>query len=468
MQKLEMRNTYKPTNSSHVRSNFDLQLNREETLSVASLKTVSNNLEGNLAQRTGRSLKANVFVLNNEGQPLMPCSYAKSKRMVKSGKAKVVRRAPFTIRINFECENVVQEIVLGIDTGFGNMGFSAVTEKKELVCGTLKLDGRTSKRLAERRMYRRGRRNKLWYRQPRFLNRNMPIGWLPPSTQRRYDTHISLIVRLKRLLPISKVILEVAKFDIQKIENPSIEGKDYQQGNMYEYQNTRSYLMVREKGLCQLCGKDFKKQPSHIHHCRQKNESGSSRAKNLAILHKKCHKKLHKKGLKLKAPKEYKASIFMSIVNKKFWNDIPNMQMTYGNITFVNRNKLGLEKTHFNDAFVVAEGTEQSRTKPYEIIQRHRNNRVLQLNRKGFKPSIKKNKSKISPLDLFWVKGIKYICKGMFSYGKYVLYGDAKKKEYFKTTYIEKYFNQGSFAWTWQRTTIHPLPKGRGFFVEGR
>jgi hypothetical protein len=48
---------------------------------------------------------------------------------------------------------------------------------------------------------------------------------------------------------------------------------------------------------------------------------------------------------------------------------------------------------------------------------------------------------------LFWVKGKKYVCKGMSSYGKCIEYMDLKKKKCFGTKKIEKYFNQGSFVW---------------------
>ena len=101
---------------------------------------------------------------------------------------------------------------------------------------------------------------------------------------------------------------------------------------------------------------------------------------------------MHEKNLEdmLKSnSKDYKQSTFMSIINKRFLGDIPNLKVTYGNITFVDRNKLGLEKTYYNDAFVISGGNSQQRCKLIEIKQKHRNNRVLQLNRKGFKPSIK-------------------------------------------------------------------------------
>jgi len=92
-------------------------------------------------------------------------------------------------------------------------------------------------------------------------------------------------------------------------------------------------------------------------------------------------------------------------------------------------------------------GTDQKRSEPLEINQVHRNNRVLQLNRKGFKPSIKKEKSKVNPRDLFWIKKKQYVCKGMFSYGRYILFGTVKKKEYIKFSEVTKIFHFGSFVW---------------------
>lgn len=53
MQKLDERNTYTPRNASLVPGNCDLQLNKEETLSVAGSKTSSNNPEVNLLQHAG-------------------------------------------------------------------------------------------------------------------------------------------------------------------------------------------------------------------------------------------------------------------------------------------------------------------------------------------------------------------------------------------------------------------------------
>lgn len=446
MQKLKQRtekNT--PTDAPQVRSNCGLSLNKEETLSVANSKTCFNIPDVDLPSHT-KGLKANVYVISANGEVLMPCKPAKARKLLESKRAVVVKLYPFTIKLTFECENQVQKAELGIDLGYQNIGFSCVTEKSELISGTVIIDGKTSSRLIKRRMYRRGRRNKLWYRKSRFLNRKRSEGWLPPSTQRRYDTHLSLINHLKDILPISKVTIEVANFDIQKIENEGINGIGYQEGDMYGYQNVRGYLIAREKGKCQLCKKEFGKgNPSHVHHCKQRNEEGSGRVKNLAILHKKCHIILHKKELKLSTPKQYKTFAFLSIISTRFKQDVPDVNITFGYITFIERIKLSLEKTHYNDAFVITGGSDQERCLPIEIRQKHRNNRIIQVNRKGFAPSIRRQRYFIQPKDLIWVEGNKYIVKGIHSKGAYVFVEDLKKA--FPTKNVEKIYHYGSFCY---------------------
>lgn len=277
------------------------------------------------------------------------------------------------------------------------------------------------------------------------MNRTKQEGWLPPSVQRRYDTHLNLINRLKKILPITETIIEVANFDIQKIMNPEIFGTDYQQGDLYGYQNMRSYLMTREHGKCQLCGKDFKNQPSHIHHCKQRSEAGSNRAENLVILHKNCHVRLHKKGLKLSKPKSYKPNTFMSIIHKKFWQDIDDLQITYGYKTFIKRNELGLEKSHSTDAFIIANGSIQERREEWNVEQKHRHNRGIQLNRKGYKPSIRTSVYKIQPKDLITVNGRIFSVVGIQNKGAYVKVKDYPKVIPIKN--IESMYNFGGFVW---------------------
>jgi hypothetical protein len=395
-----------------------------------------------------------VFVISNEGNPLMPCAPTKAKHLLKLGKAKVLKRFPFTIQLNFECEGKVQEINLGIDTGYGNIGFSATTEKQELISGTLILDGLTKERLEDRLKKRRSRRNRLWHRQPRWRNRvsTKKEGWLAPSVKRRYETHLNLINKIKKLLPITNIILEIAKFDIQKLENPEISGVDYQQGNLYDYQNLASYLKARQKNICPFCKNEFKSgdQKATHHIYRTSDKRRSDRPEGLVLLHKECHigKKgihaLHKEDMfqKIKINK-YEDSAFMNIIRKRFWQDIPNLKVTYGNITYVNRNALGLEKTHYNDAFVISGGKNQEKIKPVIWIQKHRNNRSFGIRRQGFAPTSRKQRYKIQSKDLVWIDKKMFVSNGSQNLGSRVKIG----KKTINIKKVEKYFNFGSIVY---------------------
>jgi len=377
----------------------------------------------------------------------MPTSQQKARRLLREKKAKVIKRFPFTIQLLYSTGETKQNISCGIDSGYKSIGFSCRTDKRELISGEVTLENNVTRRLLEKRMYRRGRRNKLWYRKPRFLNRGIPKGWLPPSIERRYQTHLHVISRLKALLPITDIIIEVGNFDIQKIMNPEIQGKEYQQGPMYGYENRIAYLISREQGKCQCCKNKYKKGDGwRLHHIWGKEKD---RPEDWALLHESCHEKLHKNHeeeiLRKQKSKSYKDSTFMNIIRNKFQEDI-DCQITFGYETHIKRNNLCLNKSHVNDAFVISGGENQERVNQYQVTQKHRNNRCLQLNRKGFRPSIKKNRSIIQPKDLFWVNGIKYSCKGMFNRGSYISYG-SKKKEYFKFKEVEKIFRVGSLVW---------------------
>ncbi|MHA2218097.1 MAG: RRXRR domain-containing protein, partial [Candidatus Hodarchaeales archaeon] len=139
------------------------------------------------------------------GQPLMPTTPRKARILLKEEKAQVVRRAPFTIQLLYATGEAKKSIVLGIDTGYSIIGFSAVSEQKELLAGELILRKDVSEKITERKMYRRNRRGKLWYRKPRFLNRisSKKKGWLAPSIQHKLDSHIRLVEILKQSLPIT-------------------------------------------------------------------------------------------------------------------------------------------------------------------------------------------------------------------------------------------------------------------------
>jgi len=424
---LEFKNA--PSDVVLVGSSASDSLSRVERLGESRKVLDCNNLKGHLPQYTEEHKAENVYVLAKAGHPLMPCKPAKARKLLKAGKASVVRKYPFTIQLKFECENETQDITVGVDPGYKNIGFSAISESRELISGEIELENGVTDRLKEKAMYRRGRRNRHhWYRPPRFMNRGGDKkGWLPPSVQRRLDIHVMLIKKLKEILPITKVNIEVANFDIQKIKNPEINGVDYQRGDLYGYKNMQSYLFARERGKCQLCGKEYKKNDNwNIHHITPRSKGGTNKPNNLALLHESCHKKLHKNKLEktLKKNKQFKGETFMSTIRwalpmqaKKFVNDVG---ITFGHITNVNRNNAELEKTHFNDAFIIAGGNEHARTLPYYKKRDRLHNRCLQINRKD--RILKKSRIKY-PYglgDLVWIGREVYESRGTASKGMYI------------------------------------------------
>jgi len=422
MQKLVGRNTYTPMDASQVHSSVALSLNREETLSEQSLKTLSNNSDVNLQSgKTGQKLR--VFVLNMRGEPLMPTYPRKARVLLKEKKARVVRRNPFTIQLKYASGEAKQSITLGVDSGYKSVGFSAVSDKCELVSGELTLRTNIPKLIEQKKMYRRLKRSKLWHRPARFLNRSIPKGWLAPSIRHKLDAHIRLVENIKRLLPVSRIVVEVASFDVQKIMNPDIEGKGYQEGEQFGFWNVREYVIHRDNHTCQHCRGKKKNKVLQVHHINGKSEGATDRPEELLTVCKTCHDE-HHKGIDIipkKKVKNFKPEAFMSSVHWKL-TELLGCEYTFGYLTKHNRIKFGIEKSHVDDAFVIAGGTgELGRSVPLAVKQVRRNNRCLQLNKKGYKSSIRKARYKLQPNDLIRYNGEEYRVRGVHNYGARVI-----------------------------------------------
>jgi hypothetical protein len=213
-------------------------------------------------------MKNTVCVINQHGRPLMPTTPAKAAKLLKKGNAEIFGYRPFTIKLLIGTRGHIQPIALGIDAGYQHIGFSAITEGKELIGGELKLLENMSERLVEKRKYRRTRRNRLRHRPARFDNRTREAGWLTPSIQHKFDTHIKLINTISQRMPISCLNIETASFDIQKINNPDITAEQYQQGEQLGYQNLAAYIRHRDGYKCQnpKCANKSKDVVTQIHH----------------------------------------------------------------------------------------------------------------------------------------------------------------------------------------------------------
>ena len=364
-----------------------------------------------------------VYVLSAEGLPLMPCNRPnKIAYLLKSGKAVVKFRTPFTIQLLEASKTYTQPIVLGQDVGYSNVAVSAVGEKKEFFSAVYHLDNRMSQHLQDRARNRKYRRYRLRYRQQRNLNRKIPKNWLPPSVVHRMDRHVKLIKFVKTILPITHTILEIANFDIKKITQE--DQAAVLRTNNQTFNNLLSYLISREQGHCQFCKKVLGNDTwvSMII-----NPSLPPVSHNFCLIHSTCKVKvetgkLHKK---INKSKQYKSESFMTTARFRLLDLVDDSSYTFGYETFQKRQELNLEKTHFNDAFIIAGGTTQERSTTFEIHYYRSHNRQLQLNRKGYAPAIRRSYYNLKPGDLVRCQGKVYTVKGTHSYGKRVnIYDD--------------------------------------------
>lgn len=300
-----------------------------------------------------------VYVISSNGQPLMPTeNHAKVRILLKNKKAKVIKRCPFTIQLAYDSTNYTQDITLGVDAGSKHIGLSATTKDKVLFESDVELRRNIVDLLSTRRQNRRTRRNhKTRYREPRFNNRKRKDGWLAPSVQNKVDTHLTVIHKVHEILPITKIIVEVASFDIQKIKNTTISGMEYQQGEQLDFWNVREYVLFRDRHTCQCCKGKSKDKILNVHHIESRKTGGNA-PNNLITLCETCHTGYHKGAVKL--PKtihrgmSFRDATFMGIMRWAFYNRLkeiyPNVYLTYGYITKNTRIENGLPKDHYIDA----------------------------------------------------------------------------------------------------------------------
>ena len=299
-----------------------------------------------------------IYVLNKNGEPLMPCNPTKARKLLKQNKAKVLRPEPFTIQLLYGSSGYKQNITLGVDAGSKHIGLSASTPTKELYAADVELRNDIVELLSTRREARSARRNrKTRYRKPRFNNRRRHDGWLAPSIRTKVDTHLKVVEDVCKILPVTKIIVEVASFDIQKIKNPEISGKQYQEGDQLGFWNVREFVLWRDNHTCQCCKGKSKDKILNVHHIESRKTGGDA-PNNLITLCETCHKGYHNGTVKLpkfiKRGISFKDATFMGIMRWAFYNKLkeayPDVNLTYGYITKNIRIINNLPKEHYVDA----------------------------------------------------------------------------------------------------------------------
>lgn len=321
-----------------------------------------------------------VFVLSREGKPVMPCSEKRARQLLACGRARVHRMYPFAIRLvdrtRASCE--LQPMRLSLDPGSKATGVALCRIEQNAAEPVMHIAhlmelmhrGQAIRRaLRNRALLRRARRaRKTRYRAPRFENRTRPGGWLAPSLQHRVDTTIAWVARLRRLAPITELAQELVRFDMQAMENPDIEGVEYQRGTLAGYE-LGEYLLAKWGRCCAYC--DTTGVPLQKEHIVPKAAGGSNRVSNLTLACQPCNQKKGSRDVReflAREPARLKRILAQAkaplkdaaAVNSTRWALLQKLQATglpvetgSGGRTKFNRTRIGIAKTHALDAACV-------------------------------------------------------------------------------------------------------------------
>lgn len=338
-----------------------------------------------------------VCVVDNNGTQLMPTTEYHARKLLKSGRAKITKYAPFTIQVLDRESGYVQPIELKVDSGYGHIGISICSSTREYICNEILPLSDEKEKHKEQKKNRQTRRNRKRYSKPRFDNRKKKKGWIAPSLQHKVDIHVDWIEKYCEVIPIITVVVEVGTFDTMRltaIENGEELplGTDYQKGAEYDFYTTRDAVFSRDNYTCQCCGKKGNGLVLRTHHIGYWKHDRSNRVSNLLTVCDKCHTPVnHAKGgffygMEPKS-KGLPEPTFMNTVRYILIDSIKEMlnkknltigvKRTYGSMTKLKRKELGIEKSHVNDAYAMGEFHPKHRcqTKVYQKIRR--NNRCL-------------------------------------------------------------------------------------------
>jgi RRXRR protein len=151
-----------------------------------------------------------VFVLDKQQKPLMPCTPKRARLLLKRGRAVVVRVQPFVIRLKDRSveDATLQPLALKIDPGSKTTGMAlarveataegAVHHAVLLAEVSHRGEQVHANKVTQRNARRRRRSANLRYRAPRFDNRGIKQGWLPPSLLSRVGNVMTWTRRLSR------------------------------------------------------------------------------------------------------------------------------------------------------------------------------------------------------------------------------------------------------------------------------
>jgi len=157
-----------------------------------------------------------IPVVDSHNNPLLPCKSSVADRLIKCGRATpFYKKSFFAIRINKVVENPTKKrIAVGIDPGSKRTGITVATEIDVILNIQCNTPDWVKKKVETKKMYRRSRRSRNTPHRKCRSNRN--IGCIPQSTKARWQAHLRIINILRKILPITYIVIEDIKASTKK------------------------------------------------------------------------------------------------------------------------------------------------------------------------------------------------------------------------------------------------------------
>jgi hypothetical protein len=153
-----------------------------------------------------------VPVVSSTGKPLMPCTPARAKELMKKGKAKKrFTNSIFYIKLTEREDGELQKVACGIDPGSKREGFTVKSAVKTFINILSETNNLISDKLEARKNTRKSRRNRKTPCRKNKTNRNKGKSFLPPSTKARWNAKLRIVAILRKIYPISDYVVEDIK-----------------------------------------------------------------------------------------------------------------------------------------------------------------------------------------------------------------------------------------------------------------
>ena len=305
-----------------------------------------------------------TYVISASGQPLMPTTrQGHVRRLLNAGKARITSHVPYTIQLKYDTDSITQPMHGGLRPGRDNISASVITNNGEEVfrCHLTTRNREIAKLMAERRQHRQASRRgerlvrkRLGQRygttfngfmerilpgcekpvkvkdiintEARFNNRTRPAGWVTPTVRQLIQTHMSLIRKVCKLLPITDWSVQVDKHSFMILDNGMVWGSDFCNGRMKGYKSVKDYVRARQGGKCIICGKPIE----HFHHVIPRHLDGSDLPENIVGLCKTCHEGIHTDKIQTALKGKFKKYASLSALNQAMPFILKEMVSVYG------------------------------------------------------------------------------------------------------------------------------------------